>query len=71
VPKISLGLVAMNQSLPTNRMKFAEVEIGARFYDALSQEFFVKFSGTQAVMVTGRTDGVTPDDFEPEDPVRM
>jgi hypothetical protein len=61
----------MNTPLPTERKKFADLEIGARFYDALSQEFFVKSSATQAVMVTWLADGKTPDDFEPDDPVRV
>ncbi|WP_079436980.1 hypothetical protein [Zoogloea sp. LCSB751] len=61
----------MSHALPTERMKFSDLEVGTRFYDALSQEFFVKSSDTHAVMVTWLADGRTPDEFEPDDPVRV
>jgi hypothetical protein len=52
-----------------HRMKFSELEIGQRFYDPISAEYFVKQSDTMAAMVTGIGDGKTPDEFEPDDVV--
>jgi len=54
-----------------HRTKFSEVAIGQRFYDPISAEFFVKQSETTAAMVTGIGDGTVPDDFEPDDVVRI
>jgi hypothetical protein len=51
------------------RMTFSELEIGQRFYDPISAEYFVKQSDTMAAMVTGIGDGKTPDEFEPDDVV--
>ena len=52
-----------------HRTTFREVAIGQRFYDPISEEYFVKQSETMAAMVTGIGDGTKPDEFEPDDPV--
>ncbi len=52
-----------------NRIKFSAVEIGQRFYDPISAEYFVKQSETLAAMVTGIGDGSVPDEFEEDDVV--
>jgi len=52
-----------------NRVMFSEVEVGQRFYDPISAEYFVKQSNTLAAMVTGIGDGTIPDEFEPDDVV--
>ena len=49
------------------RAKFSEVQIGERFYDPISAEYFVKQTETLAAMVTGIGDGSIPDEFEPDD----
>jgi hypothetical protein len=49
------------------RAKFSDLEIGQRFYDPISAEYFVKRSETMAAMVTGIGDGTVPDEFEPDD----
>ncbi|MCF8199287.1 MAG: hypothetical protein K9J42_11010 [Sulfuritalea sp.] len=55
-------------SAPTfSRIKFGDLEIGQRFYDPISAEYFVKQSDTMAAMVTGMGDGTVPDEFEAED----
>lgn len=54
-----------------HRTKFSEVAIGQRFYDPISAEYFVKQSDTTAAMVTGIGDGTVPDEFEPDDVVRI
>ena len=51
------------------RIKFGDVGLGQRFYDPISQEYFVKQSGTLAAMVTGIGDGTVPDEFESDDVV--
>jgi hypothetical protein len=51
------------------RVKFSEVVIGERFYDPISDEYFVKQSETLAAMVSGIGDGTIPDEFEPDDVV--
>ena len=51
------------------RIKFSEVAIGQRFFDPISQEYFVKQSEEMAAMVTGIGDGSVPDEFEPDDVV--
>lgn len=53
------------------RRHFSELAIGQRFYDPISAEFFVKQSDKTAVMVTGIGDGTVPDEFEPDDVVRI
>ncbi len=50
-----------------HRLKFSEVALGQRFYDPISEEYFVKQSDTMAAMVTGPGDGTVPDEFEPDD----
>jgi hypothetical protein len=50
-----------------HRIKFRDVPMGQRFYDPISEEYFVKQSATMAAMVTGIGDGTIPDEFEPDD----
>ena len=52
---------------PRRRLKFCDVDIGQRFYDPVSKEYFVKESESLAAMVTGLGDGTVPDEFEPDD----
>jgi hypothetical protein len=52
-----------------HRIKFNEVALGQRFYDPISEEYFVKLSASMAAMVTGIGDGTVPDEFEPDDVV--
>ena len=49
------------------RVKFCDVAIGQRFYDPVSDEYFVKKSENLAAMVTGMGDGTIPDEFEADD----
>lgn len=49
------------------RIKFSDVELGQRFYDPISAEYFVKQGDTMAAMVTGPGDGTVPDEFEADD----
>ena len=50
-----------------HRIKFVDVAVGQRFYDPISDEYFVKQSAELAAMVTGIGDGTVPDEFEPDD----
>lgn len=59
----------MAQNTNRKRVKFSEVSIGQRFFDPISQEYFVKQSDELAAMVTGIGDGTVPDEFEPDDTV--
>jgi hypothetical protein len=59
----------MNYPPARHRIKFSEVAVGQRFYDPISEEYFVKQSETMAAMVTGIGDGTVPDEFEPDDVV--
>ena len=59
----------MAQNPNRKRIKFSEVAIGQRFFDPISQEYFVKQSEEMAAMVTGIGDGTVPDEFEPDDVV--
>ena len=43
------------------------MSLGQRFYDPISDEYFVKKSAGLAAMVTGIGDGTVPDEFEPDD----
>ena len=52
-----------------HRMKFSELTVGQRFYDPVSEEYFVKQSADMAAMTTGPGDGTVPDEFEAEDVV--
>jgi hypothetical protein len=54
-----------------HRTDFSKVAIGQRFFDPISAEYFIKLSATTAAMVTGLGDGTVPDDFEPDDVVRI
>jgi hypothetical protein len=53
------------------RTTFDKVAIDQRFYDPVSAEVFIKRSAATAAMVTGIGDGTVPDDFEPDDVVRV
>jgi hypothetical protein len=59
----------MAQTPNRQRIKFSEVSIGQRFFDPISQEYFVKQSDEMAAMVTGIGNGTVPDEFEPDDVV--
>lgn len=52
---------------PRRRIKFSDLAIGQRFYDPISNEYFVKQSDSLAAMVTGMGDGTIPDEFEAGD----
>jgi hypothetical protein len=52
-----------------HRTKFRDVALGQRFYDPISEEYFVKQSDSMAAMVTGPGDGTVPDEFEADDVV--
>jgi hypothetical protein len=52
-----------------HRMKFSDVAMGQRFYDPISEEYFVKQSASMAAMITGPGDGTVPDEFEADDVV--
>jgi len=54
---------------PRRKIKFSDVTLGERFYDPISDEYFVKQSESLAAMVTGMGDGTVPDEFEPDDVV--
>jgi hypothetical protein len=54
-----------------HRIQFRDVAIGQRFYDPISEEYFVKQSDTLAAMVTGPGDGTVPDEFEADDVVAI
>lgn len=70
-PRRGWGSDPMTPIMPTHpahrRIKFSEVAIGERFYDPISDEYFVKQTDTLAAMVTGIGDGTIPDEFEPDD----
>lgn len=59
----------MNQKVSRVRIHFSDVAVGARFFDPISAEYFIKRSATLAAMVTGIGDGSVPDEFEPDDVV--
>ena len=61
----------MITNAPARRAHFCDVEIGQRFFDLISAEYFVKRSTTTAAMVTGIGDGTMLDEFEPDDVVRL
>ena len=61
----------MSSQTTQGRVHFSEVEIGQKFFDLISAEYFVKQSEDMAVMVSGIGDGVTADEFEPDDVVRI
>ena len=50
-------------------IKFCDVAVGQRFYDPISEEYFVKQSAGMAAMVTGPGDGTVPDEVEADDVV--
>ena len=57
----------MTTPRPRRRLKFSDVALGERFYDPISDEYFVKQSESLAAMVTGIGDGTVPDEFEADD----
>lgn len=57
----------MTTDTSRHRTKFRDVAIGQRFYDPISEEYFVKQSDILAAMVTGIGDGTVPDEFEADD----
>ena len=59
----------MANTPPRQRIKFRDVALGQRFYDPISEEYFVKQSATMAAMVTGIGDGTVPDEFDGDDVV--
>lgn len=61
----------MTNQRTQRRAYFSDVKIGERFFDVISAEYFIKQSDISAVMVTGIGDGVTADEFEPDDIVRI
>ena len=54
-----------------HRIVFRDLALGQRFYDPISEEYFVKQSDTMAAMVTGPGDGTVPDEFEADDVVAV
>ncbi len=52
-----------------HRIPFRDVAVGQRFYDPVSDEYFVKQSEDLAAMVSGEGDGTVPDEFEADDMV--
>ncbi len=54
-----------------HRILFRELALGQRFYDPISEEYFIKQSDTMAAMVTGPGDGTIPDEFEADDVVAI
>jgi hypothetical protein len=54
-----------------HRIHFCDVAIGQRFYDPISEEYFVKQTDGMAAMVTGPGDGTVPDEFEADDVVAI
>lgn len=61
----------MSNRSTQHRTNFSDVQIGQRFYDPVSAEYFVKQSATTAAMVTGIGDGTVADEFEADDVVRV
>lgn len=61
----------MSTQRTQRRAHFSDVKVGERFYDLISAEYFIKQSEVSAIMVTGIGDGVTADEFEPDDVVRI
>lgn len=59
----------MTNHTARHRMKFSEIAVGQRFYDPVSEEYFVKQSADLAAMVTGPGNGIVPDEFEVDDVV--
>ena len=59
----------MNDNPSRYRIAFRDVAVGQRFYDPVSEEYFMKQSDSMAAMVTGPGDGSVPDDFEADDVV--
>jgi len=51
------------------RIHFRDLALGQRFYDPISDEYFVKQSENLAAMVTGLGEATVPDEFEADDVV--
>jgi len=54
---------------PRRRIHFRDLALGQRFYDPISDEYFVKQSEHLAAMVTGLGEATVPDEFEADDVV--
>jgi hypothetical protein len=54
---------------PRRRVLFRDVALGQRFYDPISDEYFVKQSTSLAAMITGMGNGTIPDEFDADDVV--
>ena len=62
----------MTAPAPRRRAHFSEIEIGQKFFDLISAEYFIKTSDTTASMVrSGVGDSSKEDEFEPDDVVRL
>ena len=62
----------MTTQATTRRSHFADIEIGQKFFDLISAEYFIKTSDTTASMVRGGVgDSSKEDEFEPDDVVRV
>ncbi len=62
----------MTTSPTARRAHFGDIEIGQKFFDLISAEYFIKTSDTEAAMVrSGVGDSSKQDEFEPDDVVRI
>ncbi len=62
----------MTTSTTARRAHFGDIEIGQKFFDLISAEYFIKTSDTMASMVrSGVGDSSKQDEFEPDDVVRL
>ncbi len=62
----------MTPQIPPRRAQFSDIEIGQKFFDLISAEYFIKTSDTTASMVRdGVGDRSMEDEFEPDDVVRV
>lgn len=62
----------MTSQANSRRAHFSDLEIGQKFFDLISAEYFIKTSDTTASMVrSGVGDSSKEDEFEPDDVVRV
>lgn len=62
----------MTSQATSRRAHFSDIEIGQKFFDLISAEYFIKTSDTAAAMVrSGVGDSSKEDEFEPDDVVRV
>lgn len=62
----------MTAPAPRRRALFRDLEIGQKFFDLVSAEYFIKTSDDTAAMVrSGVGDSSKEDEFEPDDVVRL